>query len=58
MPDKEDVGTDKWKEVTQHVNDNYYFIDMERYDLDSVLKKGAELVKRKGINCHTIRRHL
>ncbi len=27
---------------------------MERYTLDSVLKKGAELVKRKGIKCLVI----
>ena len=54
MPDKEDIGTDKWNQITQHVNDNFYFIDMERYDLDSILKKGAELVKRKGIKCLVI----
>ena len=50
MPTKEDVGGEKWNQITQQVNDNYYFIDMERYDLDSILKKGAELVKRKGSN--------
>ena len=49
MPDKEDLGSQKWEEVKNHVNDNHYFIEMERYDLDSVLDKGAELVKRKGI---------
>ena len=54
MPDKEDVGTEQWNQITQHVNDNFYFIDMERYDLDSVLRKGAELVKRKGIKCLVI----
>ena len=27
---------------------------MERYDLDAVLRKGAELVKRKGIKCLVI----
>ena len=27
---------------------------MERYTLDSVLRKGAELVKRKGIKCLVI----
>ena len=32
--------------------DNYfYFIDMDKYSLESVLRKGAELVKRKGIKC-------
>ena len=49
MPKKEDVGTEQWNQVTQHVNDNFFFIDMERYSLEAVLKKGAELVKRKGI---------
>jgi phosphoribosylpyrophosphate synthetase len=37
-----------------HVNDNFSFIDMERYTLESVLRKGAELVKRKGIKCLVI----
>ena len=54
MPTKADVGTDKWNNVTQHVNDNFFFIDMDRYTLESVLRKGAELVKRKGIKCLVI----
>jgi twinkle protein len=54
MPSVGDIGSDKWLEVTQKVNDNYFFIDMERYTLESVLKKGAELVKRKGIKCLVI----
>ena len=54
MPSKTDIGTDKWNQVAEHVNDNYFFIDMERYTLESVLKKGAELVKRKGIKCLVI----
>ena len=54
MPRKSDIGTDKWNQVAEHVNDNYFFIDMERYTLESVLKKGAELVKRKGIKCLVI----
>lgn len=54
MPSKQDIDTDHWKKVTEHVNDNFFFIDMERYDLESVLKKGAELVKRKGIKCLVI----
>ena len=54
MPTKEDVGTSKWKQVTDHVNDNYFFIDMDRYTLDEVLTKGGELVKRKGIKCLVI----
>lgn len=54
MPTKDDLGSSKWKEVTQHVNDNYFFIDMDRYTLEEVLAKGAELVKRKGIKCLVI----
>ena len=54
MPSVGDIGSDKWLEVTRKVNDNYFFIDMERYTLESVLKKGAELVKRKGIKCLVI----
>ena len=54
MPTKNDIGTAKWKEVTNHINDNYFFIDMDRYTLEDVLRKGAELVKRKGIKCLVI----
>ena len=51
MPNKDDIGTERWNNVISKVNDNFYFIENERYDLDAVLKKGAELVKRKGIKC-------
>jgi len=54
MPRKHDIGTNKWNQVAEHVNDNFFFIDMERYTLESVLRKGAELVKRKGIKCLVI----
>ena len=54
MPTKADVGSDRWNQVTEKVNDNYFFIDADRYTLDDVLKKGAELVKRKGIKCLVI----
>ena len=54
MPSKKDIGKDKWNQCSEYINDNFYFIDMERYTLDSVLKKGAELVKRKGIKCLVI----
>ena len=54
MPTKEDIDGERWNKVANHVNDNFYFIDMERYTLDHVLKKGAELVKRKGIKCLVI----
>ena len=51
MPAVNDIGGDKWSQVTEHVNDNYFFIDMDKYNLEAVLRKGAELVKRKGIKC-------
>ena len=54
MPSKADINSDKWNEVTEVVNNNFYFIENERYDLDAVLQKGAELVKRKGIKCLVI----
>ncbi len=54
MPTKSEIGGDKWNQVAEHVNDNFFFIDMERYTLDAVLRKGAELVKRKGIKCLVI----
>ena len=54
MPEKTDIGSHKWNEVTEMVNDNFFFIEHERYDLDAVLNKGAQLVKRKGIKCLVI----
>jgi twinkle protein len=54
MPLPSDIGGNKWNSVADHVNDNYFFIDMDRYTLESVLRKGAELVKRKGIKCLVI----
>ena len=54
MPGKHEIGGEKWQKVANHINDNFFFIDMERYTLESVLKKGAELVKRKGIKCLVI----
>ena len=54
MPSKEDLDTERWNNVTEHVNDSFFFLENERYDLDAVLEKGAELVKRKGIKCLVI----
>ena len=54
MPASADIHGDKWNNISNHINDNYFFIDMERYTLESVLRKGAELVKRKGIKCLVI----
>ena len=54
MPTPGDIGGTQWNKVADHVNDNFYFIDMEKYSLEAVLRKGAELVKRKGIKCLVI----
>ena len=54
MPQKSDINGAKWKSIAGHIDNNFFFIDMERYTLESVLKKGAELVKRKGIKCLVI----
>ena len=54
MPSAADIHSDKWNQIADHVNENFYHIDMERYTLESVLRKGAELVKRKGIKCLVI----
>jgi len=54
MPTSADIHGAKWNKVADHCNTNFFHIDMERYTLESVLKKGAELVKRKGIKCLVI----
>lgn len=54
MPSKEDIGGPKWNQIADHCNSNFFHIDMERYTLESVLRKAAELVKRKGIKCLVI----
>ena len=54
MPTAVDINSEKWNQVADHCNTNYFHIDMERYTLESVLRKGAELVKRKGIKCLVI----
>lgn len=54
MPTKADIGGDKWNQIADHCNESFFHIDMERYTLESVLRKAAELVKRKGIKCLVI----
>ena len=54
LPTTADIGSEKWNNITDHIDDNYFFIDMDRYTLEDVLTKGAELVKRKGIKCLVI----
>jgi twinkle protein len=54
MPTATDIYSDRWNQIADHCNSNFFHIDMERYTLEAVLKKGAELVKRKGIKCLVI----
>ena len=54
QPTKGDIGTDRYSRTKQMLADNFLFIDLPSFDLESVLKKGAELVKRKGIKCLVI----
>ena len=51
MPTINDIKTSKWTDISETINDNFYFIDVEKYNLEEMLLKGAELVKRKGIKC-------
>jgi len=54
MPSEADINTEKWNAIADMCNSSFYHIDMEKYTLEHVLKKGAELVKRKGIKCLVI----
>ena len=54
MPTAADIHGERWNKIADHCNTNFFHIDMERYTLESVLRKGAELVKRKGIKCLVI----
>ena len=54
MPLPDDIDGQQWNKVADHVNDNFFFIDMDKYSLEAVLRKGAELEKRKGIKCLVI----
>lgn len=54
-PSYEDTKQIAWKKCLKHVNDNFFFIDYEDgFDLDKILRKGEELVKRMGIRCLVI----
>jgi twinkle protein len=54
-PSYEDTKQVAWKKCLKHVNDNFFFIDYEDgFDLDKILRKGEELVKRMGIRCLVI----
>ena len=54
-PEYNDTKEIPWKECVSHVNKNFFFINYDDgYDLDKVLNKGEELVRRMGIRCLVI----
>lgn len=54
-PEYNDTKEMPWKECVSHVNKNFFFINYDDgYDLDKVLNKGEELVRRMGIRCLVI----
>lgn len=53
-PQKDEVGTEEHLAKREHLSENFFFIDMDHFTLEKVLKKGSELVKRKGIRCLVI----
>jgi len=54
MPNEENINDLKWQSISEHINDSFFHITMDRFTLDDVLRKGSELVKRKGIKCLVI----
>ena len=54
-PSYEDTRQMAWQKCLDHVNRNFFFINYEDgFDLDKVLSKGQELVRRLGIRCLVI----
>lgn len=54
-PKYEETKKEHWKKCVNHIDQNFFFMDFEDgYDLDKVLAKGEELVKRMGIRCLVI----
>lgn len=53
-PEKADVGTEDYIAKRRHLSENFFHIEMDHLTLEKVLKKGSELVKRKGIRCLVI----
>ena len=49
FPSHIQTQSEKYKNIQEKINDNFFYIDMDAFTLDSVLRKATELVKRKGI---------
>jgi len=54
-PKYDETKKEHWRKCVNHIDQNFFFMDFEDgYDLDKVLAKGEELVKRMGIRCLVI----
>lgn len=54
-PTYEETQKMGWIKCKEHINKNFFFIDFDQgFDLDKVLAKGQELVRRMGIRCLVI----
>ena len=54
-PEYEETQEPAWRKCVDHVNKNFFFINYDDgYDLERVLSKGEELVRRVGIRCLVI----
>ena len=54
-PEYKDTKSQSWRRCVNHINKNFCFINYEDgFDLDRVLKKAEELVRRVGIRCLVI----
>ena len=49
FPDKISTQSEKYNKIIENLNDNFHFIDMDSFTLDSVLRVATTLVKRKGV---------
>ncbi len=44
-----DIPFNEYQQAKNYVNDNYFFVEPEKYDLDTILEKFKFLVRRKGV---------
>ena len=45
----DEIPINEYKQVKQYINNNFFFVEPETYDLDTVLDKFKFLVRRKGV---------
>lgn len=46
---KEQIQTEWHRKAKEHIDDNFKFIDLERFTLEAVLEKAKEMIRRYGI---------